>query len=157
MVKHVSVSAQVGLNASSFALKRPPVEGWRNTYANADKELVEGDSAVTVGVEETHERVSLSAGHLDLNLAETGVEFLLVDLVVAIEGVEVPESSSEAADGLSTASVDLLLNSLENCIKSQIRRLFCSPQGRDAGPGSRAGAATDVALPGRGHESDREL
>ena len=37
-----------------------------------------------------------------------------VDLVVAVEGIEVPESSAEAADGLSTSSLDLGTNVLEN-------------------------------------------
>ena len=69
---------------------------------------------ITVGVEEGHEGVGLGAGNLDLDLAETRVELLGVDLVVSIERVEVSESSSETSDSLGTARLDLSSNSLEN-------------------------------------------
>ena len=84
------------------------------TYADADKEFIEVDGAITISVEEGHEGGGLLSGDLDLDLAETRVELLGVDLVVAIEGVEVSEGSTEAADGLSTAGLDLLTNSLED-------------------------------------------
>ena len=86
----------------------------KSTYANADQELVEVDVTVTVGVEKGHEGVSLILADADLDLAEAAVELLTVDLVVAIEGVEVAESTAEATDGLSTAGLDLSANLLEN-------------------------------------------
>ena len=89
----------------------------KSTYANADKELVEVDETVTVGVEKGHEGVSLLPADADLDLAEAAVELLTVDLVVAIEGVEVAESTAEATDGLSTAGLDLSANLLENYSK----------------------------------------
>ena len=84
------------------------------TYADADKELVEVDVAVAVGIEEGHEGVSFCTGDLNLDFAEAGVEFLSVDLVVAIERVEVSEGTAEATDGLGTARLDLGTNLFEN-------------------------------------------
>ena len=75
---------------------------------------------ITVGIEEAHELVGLGAGDLDLDLAQTGVELLGVDLVVAIERVEVSEGSSETSDGLGAASMDLSSNSLENCTSKKV-------------------------------------
>ena len=77
---------------------------------------------ITVCVKEGHEGVGLGAGDLDLDLAQTGVELLGVDLVVAIERVEVSEGSSETSDGLGAASLDLSSNSLENCTSQKQRR-----------------------------------
>ena len=56
-----------------------------DTYADANKELVEVDVTVTVGVEKSHNLVSLSAGDLELDLAESTVELFAVDLMVSIE------------------------------------------------------------------------
>ena len=86
----------------------------KSTYTDADKELVEVDVTVAVGIEESHELVSLGTADADLDLTEAAPELLPVDLVVAVEGVEVAESTAEATDGLSTASLDLGTNSLEN-------------------------------------------
>ena len=107
LTRAISVELKEGLVDHSLSLG---VEG----SADADKELVEVDVTITVGVEEGHEGVGLGAGNLDLDLAETRVELLGVDLVVAIEGVEVSESSSETSDSLGTARLDLSSNSLEN-------------------------------------------
>jgi hypothetical protein len=51
---------------------------------------------------------------VDTDLAEAGVELLLVDLVVFVKGVEVAEGSGETADGLGAAGLDLLLDSVED-------------------------------------------
>ena len=69
---------------------------------------------IAVSVEEAHERRSLSTANLNLDLAETRVEFFGVDLVVAVEGIEVPEGSAETSNGLCTTGFDLLPNSFEN-------------------------------------------
>ena len=92
----------------------------KSTYADADKELVEVDVAITIGIEEGHELLSLLLADADLDLAKAAPELLLVDLVVSIEGVEVAESTAEATDGLSTAGLDLGTNLLENYTKMLI-------------------------------------
>ena len=74
---------------------------------------------IAVSVEESHKSVSLVTGNLDLDLTEARVELLSVDLVVAIEGVEVSESSAEATDGLGTTGLDLLTDSSENYKKKR--------------------------------------
>lgn len=70
--------------------------------------------AIVVAVEEAHKLVGLVTSDSDLDLAETGVELVSVDLLVSVEGVEVSESSSETSNGLGTTGVDLVSNSLEN-------------------------------------------
>ena len=69
---------------------------------------------ITVGVEESHDSVALISADADLNLTETRVELLGVNLVVSVEGVEVSESSSETTDGLGTSRLDLGTNVLKN-------------------------------------------
>lgn len=101
---------------SPFATNTVSLEHDRVTYADTDKELIEVNSAIAVGVEETHKLVGLGAGDADLDLAKAGVELVSIDLVVAVEGVEVSESSAEASDGLGTTGLDLLANSLEDCV-----------------------------------------
>ena len=73
------------------------------TYADADQELVEVDVTVAVGVEKTHDSIGLIAADADLDLAEARVELVAVNLLVAVEGVEVSEGSAETADGLGTS------------------------------------------------------
>lgn len=87
----------------------------RVTYTDADKELIEVNLTITVGIEEGHELVGLGAGNADLDLAKARVELFGIDLVVAVEGVEVSEGSAEASDGLGTTGLDLFTNSLEDC------------------------------------------
>ena len=89
------------------------------TYADADEELVEVDVTITVGVEKGHEAIGLGAGETDLDLAEAAVELLAVNLVVAIERVEVAESTSKATNGLSSTSFDLSADLLENYSKKK--------------------------------------
>ena len=84
------------------------------TYADSDEELVEIDMTITVSVEKSHDGVAFVAGDTDLDLAETSVELLRVDLVVSVEGVEVSEGSSETADGLGTSRFDLSTDVLKN-------------------------------------------
>ena len=91
----------------------------RDTYADADEELVEVDVAIAVGVEELHERGCFLLRDPHTDLAEPRVELLGVDLVVAVEGVEVPERPAEATDGLGAAGLDLILHSLENYTKKK--------------------------------------
>ena len=86
----------------------------KSTYADADQEFVEVDVTVAVGIEESHEGVSLGTGDLELDLTEAAIEFVTVNLVVTIERVEVAEGTAEATDGLSTASLDLSANAFEN-------------------------------------------
>ena len=69
---------------------------------------------ITVGVEESHDGVALITADADLNLTETRVELLGVNLVVAVEGVEISESSSKTTDGLGTSGLDLGTNVLKN-------------------------------------------
>ena len=69
---------------------------------------------IAVSIEETHESRSLSTGDLNLDLAEARVELFGVDLVVAVEGIEVPESPAETSNSLCTTGFDLLPNSFEN-------------------------------------------
>ena len=71
--------------------------------------------AITICVEKGHKGVGFGARNLDLDLAEARVELLSVDLVVSIEGVEVPEGSSETSDSLGTTGLNLLSDSVENC------------------------------------------
>ena len=80
---------------------------------------------ITIRVEKSHEGVGFVTGDADLDLAEAGVELLGVDLVVAVEGVEVSEGSAKTSDGLSTTSLDLFSNSLENYRKDEtVRSIF---------------------------------
>ena len=72
---------------------------------------------ITICVEKGHKGLSFGASYLDLDLAEAGVELLGVNLVVAIERVEVSEGSSETSDCLGTTSLNLGSNSFQNCIK----------------------------------------
>ena len=69
---------------------------------------------IAVSVEEAHESRCLSTGNLNLDLTEARVELFGVDLVVAVEGIEVPEGSAETSNGLCTTGFDLLPNSFEN-------------------------------------------
>ena len=69
---------------------------------------------IAVSVEEAHERGSLGTGNLNLDLAESRVELFGVDLVVAVEGIEVPEGSAETSNSLCTTGFDLCANSFEN-------------------------------------------
>lgn len=85
-----------------------------DTYADSHKEFVEVDVTVAVCVEEGHQGVGLFTGDTDLDFAKAGVELLLVNLVVSVEGIEVPESSAETTDCLSTSGVDLSPNPLED-------------------------------------------
>ena len=84
------------------------------TYADSHEELVEVDTTVVVSVEECHQCVGLIPRDSDLDFTQAGVELVFVDLVVSIEGVEVPESSAEATDGLSTPGLNLRSNLLKN-------------------------------------------
>ena len=84
------------------------------TYADTNEELIEVDGTITIGVEEAHEGAGFVTGDADLDFTETGVELLSINLVVAVERIEVSEGSSETSDGLGTASLDLCFNSLEN-------------------------------------------
>ena len=74
---------------------------------------------VVVGIEETHEGVSLGSGDFELDLTEARVELIGVNLVVAVEGVEVAEGSSETSDGLGTSGLDLLSHFFENCTQQE--------------------------------------
>ena len=56
----------------------------------------------------------LSLGDLDLDFAKSRVELHLVDLLVAIETVEVSESSAESTDGLGASGLDLGSNLVED-------------------------------------------
>jgi hypothetical protein len=85
-----------------------------DTYADAHKELIEVDVTVAIGVEKTHNCVSLGASDLELDLTESTVELFPIDLVVSVERVEVSESSSETADGLGSSGLDLGSDSLKN-------------------------------------------
>jgi len=62
--------------------------------------------------------VGLGAGDLELDLAESAVELVAVDLVVSIKGVEVSEGSSETTDGLGTSGLDLGTDFLESYNRS---------------------------------------
>ena len=62
--------------------------------------------------------VGLGAGDLELDLAESTVELVAVDLVVSIKGVEVSEGSSETTDGLGTSGLDLGTDFLESYNRS---------------------------------------
>ena len=84
------------------------------TYADTNEELIEVDGTITIGVEEAHEGAGFVTGDADLDFTETRVELLSINLVVAVERIEVSEGSSETSDGLGTASLDLCFNSLEN-------------------------------------------
>ena len=86
---------------------------------------------ITVGVEKSHEAVGFSAGNADLDLAEAGVELLGVNLVVAVEGIEVSESSAETSDGLGTTCSDLGSNSLEDYTQDEtVRSVIKMVEGR---------------------------
>lgn len=93
--------------------------GREETYADADKELVEVDAAISVGVEEGHQGVSLLAADSDLDLAQARVELVAVDLVVAVEGVEVSESPAETANRLRASGLDLSPDALQNCTQTR--------------------------------------
>jgi hypothetical protein len=82
--------------------------------ADANEELVEVDVTITVGIEEAHELVGLVSRDFNLDLAKATVELFSIDLVVAVERVEVPESSAETSDRLGTTSMNLLSHSLED-------------------------------------------
>ena len=80
---------------------------------------------IAIGVEESHKTVGFGAGDLDLDLAETRVELIGIDLLVSIEGVEVSESSSETSDCLCTAGNELLSYSLEDYKQEECQGLAC--------------------------------
>ena len=69
---------------------------------------------IAVFVEEGHECVGLSTSNSNLDFTEARVELLGVDLVVAIEGIKVPEGSAKTSNGLCTTRFDLFANSFEN-------------------------------------------
>ena len=69
---------------------------------------------ITICVEKGHKGVSFGASYLDLDLAEAGVEFFGIDLVVAVEGVKVSEGPAETSDRLGTTAFNLFTYSLEN-------------------------------------------
>ena len=69
---------------------------------------------IAVSVEEAHEGVSLITRDSNLDFTEARVELFGVDLVVAVEGIEVPEGSAKTSYGFCSTGVDLLPNSFEN-------------------------------------------
>ena len=103
----IGIELEEGLVNHSLSLR---VEG----APDAHEELVEVDAAVAVDVEHAQECVGLFLGHVDLDLAEAGEELLRVDLVVAVEGVEVAEGPAEAADRLRATRLKLLLDLVED-------------------------------------------
>ena len=90
------------------------MRNFKKTYADANEEFIEVDVTIAIGIEKAHESISFVAADTDLDLTETRVELLSVDLVVSIERVEISEGSSETSDGLSTTGLNLGSNSLEN-------------------------------------------
>ena len=78
---------------------------------------------ITVGVEEAHESVALITGDADLDLTKSTVELFGVNLVVAVERIEVSEGSSETSNGLSASGGDLSSYSFEN-YSSDVSRLL---------------------------------
>ena len=84
------------------------------TYADTNEELIEVDGTITISVKEAHEGAGFVTSDADLDFTETRVELLSINLVVAVERIEVSEGSSETSDGLGTASLDQCFNSLEN-------------------------------------------
>ena len=90
------------------------MRNFKKTYADANEEFIEVDVTIAIGIEKAHESISFVAADTDLDLTETRVELLSVDLVVSIEGVEVPEGSSETSDCLGTTGLNLLSDSVEN-------------------------------------------
>jgi hypothetical protein len=69
---------------------------------------------IIVCVEEAHNCVSFITADADSDLLKTRVKFISVNLVVAVKGVKISESSSKASDGLSTSGLDLSFNSLKD-------------------------------------------
>ena len=92
----------------------------KRTYADANEEFVEVDGTITIGVEELREGAGFVTADADLDFTETRVELLGVDLVVAVEGIEVSESSSKTSDGFSTTRFDLLSYSFKNYLHGNI-------------------------------------
>ena len=90
------------------------MRNFKKTYADANEEFIEVDVTIAIGIEKAHESISFVAADTDLDLTETRVELLSVDLVVSIERVEISEGSSETSDGLSTTGLNLSSNSFEN-------------------------------------------
>ena len=96
------------------------------TYADGNKELGHVDVSVSVGVQELHQFLNhglapnlnsysgLGFCNVDLDLSQSTEELLGVDLLVSVEGVEVPEDSAQATDGLGSSSLDLGSHLLEN-------------------------------------------
>ena len=82
--------------------------------ADADEELIKVDMTIAIGVEKAHESAGFGTGDADLDLAEAGVEFFGIDLVVAVEGVKVSEGPAETSDSLSSTGLNLCTYSLEN-------------------------------------------
>ncbi len=66
--------------------------------------------------------IGVGSGDLDLDLAKSRVELLLVDLLVSVETVEVSEGSSKSADGLGTSGLDLSSNLLKNYNNQSVRQ-----------------------------------
>jgi len=87
-----------------------------STYADSNKEFIEVDVAIAICVEECHESTGFGASDADLNLAQARVELLGINLMVAIEGIEVSEGSSEASNCLSTARYELFPHARQNYI-----------------------------------------
>ena len=82
--------------------------------ADADEELIKVDMTIAIGIEKAHESAGFGTGDADLDLAEAGVEFFSIDLVVAVEGVKVSEGPAETSDSLSSTGLNLCTYSLEN-------------------------------------------
>ena len=69
---------------------------------------------IAISVEKAHELISLITGNSNLDLAESRVELFGVDLVVAVEGIEVPEGSAETSNSFCTTGMYLGTNSFKN-------------------------------------------
>ena len=96
------------------------------TYADANEEFVEVDETISISIEKAHKLVSLITRDADLDFAEATVELLGVNLVVAVERIEVSEGPAETSDSFGTTCLDLSSYSVENYIDSNIERLFLS-------------------------------
>ena len=74
---------------------------------------------ISIFVEESEELVGFALCDFDSRLGQSSVEFLSINLLVAIEGVHAPEAPAEPHD----ASGSALLESGSNLVKSH--KYFC--------------------------------
>ena len=73
--------------------------------SDGNEEFVEVHMTIFICVEESQERVGFGLSDIDLNLSESAEEFLGINFLVSVEGVEVSEGAAQSSDCSRSASM----------------------------------------------------